>query len=335
MSEFSYAVSIIVLSGGMRACLTTRLRIKIATTTRTPISSGTCSRRSIGRCDSNQDGVNGPLREMVNRIGAQAAIVRRSIDRLWEDQSIESCDDWVIPYIADLLATKLVSSYDPLGQRVDVSKTIYYRQRKGTVAILEEIGHDITQWDVKIVEFFRRLSRTRHNFDPPIGLPTETDNSTVTSGPVNICGSPSISPPAETNGPTGTVLQSAEGLVGTWTHTAIGGTADLRNVYGSSRAQTAFDEFFHTADFRSGQDKTGWQNIPHLGVFLWQLYSYPVPKTTPVPFTGSCGRFTVDPTGREIPLFATSASRPMGLSGCRQRSGSCRRPSIRRYWRPT
>ena len=26
---------------------------------------------------------NGPLREIVNRIGAQAAVVRRSIDRLW------------------------------------------------------------------------------------------------------------------------------------------------------------------------------------------------------------------------------------------------------------
>src|SRR5262249_16165841 len=39
----------------------------------------------------------GHLRELLNRIGAQAAILRRSIDRLWEDQSIEACDDWVIP----------------------------------------------------------------------------------------------------------------------------------------------------------------------------------------------------------------------------------------------
>src|SRR5664279_3204352 len=39
----------------------------------------------------------GPLRELVNRIGTQAAVVRRSIDRLGENQSIETCDDWVIP----------------------------------------------------------------------------------------------------------------------------------------------------------------------------------------------------------------------------------------------
>jgi hypothetical protein len=239
--------------------------------------------------DANQDGAYGPLREMVNRIGAQAAVVRRSIDRLWEDQSIESCDDWLIPYIADLLATKLVSSLDARGQRVDVAKTIYYRQRKGTVAILEEIGHDITGWDVKVVEFFRRLSRTRHDFDPPIGLPAETDD------------------------PAGNfALQIAEGLIGASTRTAIGGAANLRNVYGSSRAQTAFDEFFHTADFRRGQDTIGWQNIPHLGVFLWQLYSYGVPETAPVAVAACPGQFTVDPTGRDISLFAASVSRAYG-----------------------
>src|SRR3989441_9954715 len=100
---------------------------------------------------------NGPLREMVNRIGKQAAIVRRGIDRLWEDQSIETCDDWVISYIADLLATNLVASLDARGQRLDTAKTIYYRRRKGTVAILEEIASDITGWDAKVVEVFRRL----------------------------------------------------------------------------------------------------------------------------------------------------------------------------------
>src|SRR6516225_7922175 len=118
----------------------------------------------------------GPLREMVNRIGAQAAILRRSVDRLWEDQSIETCDDWVIPYIADLLATNLVASMDARGQRLDVAKTIYYRRRTGTLGILEEIAHDITGWDARVVEFFRRLGRTRHNFDPEIGLPAASDD---------------------------------------------------------------------------------------------------------------------------------------------------------------
>jgi hypothetical protein len=54
------------------------------------------------------DGV-GSLRELVNRIGVQAAILRRSIDRLWEDQSIETCDDWVIPYIGSTLPKPFIT----------------------------------------------------------------------------------------------------------------------------------------------------------------------------------------------------------------------------------
>src|SRR6266481_5201826 len=159
----------------------------------------------------------GPLRELVNRIGSQAAILRRSIDRLWEDQSIESCDDWVIPYIADLLATNLIASLDARGQRLDVAKTIYYRRRKGTLAVLEELAHDITGWEVRVVEFFRRLGRTRHGLDPEIGLPSATD------APID-----------------NRTLQLAEGLVGQLTNTCIGGWADLRNVYGALQAQSPF-----------------------------------------------------------------------------------------------
>src|SRR6185312_15064064 len=108
----------------------------------------------------------GPLREMVNRIGAQAAVLRRSIDRMWEDQSIESCDDWIIPYIGDLLATRLVACLDARAKRLDVAKTIYYRRRKGTVGLLEELTSDIAARDARVVEFFRHMGRTRHNFDP-------------------------------------------------------------------------------------------------------------------------------------------------------------------------
>ena len=85
-------------------------------------------------------GSPGPLQELVNRIGAQAAVVRRSIDRLGENQSIETCDDWVIPYIGDLVATRLVSCLDAAAQRIDVAKTIYYRRRAGTVGVLEELA---------------------------------------------------------------------------------------------------------------------------------------------------------------------------------------------------
>lgn len=232
----------------------------------------------------------GPLRELVNRIGAQAAILRRSIDRLWEDQSIETCDDWVISYIADLLATNLVASLDVRGQRLDVAKTIYYRRRKGTVAILEEVAADITGWDARVVEFFRRMGRGRHNVDPPLGWPANTAD------------------------PTGALdLQHAEGLAGLWTRTGIGGWADLRNRYGATRSQSAFDEYFHSADFRRGVDMVGWHNVPRLGVFLWRLHSFAVDQSTPVAVVGCPAQYSFDPTGRKLPLFA-AASRTRSAS---------------------
>jgi hypothetical protein len=225
----------------------------------------------------------GPLREIVNRIGATTGVLRRSIDRLWQDQSIETCDDWAIPYIAALLDTKLVLGLDSRGQRLDVANTIDYRRRKGTLAVLEQIASDITGWDAKVVEFFRRLGRTRHLLDPPAGSPAATGSDAQQ-------------------------LQIAEGLIGTLSGTPIGGFADLRNAYGATLSRSAFDEFFHTADVRSGQGLFGWHAIPRLGVFVWRLISLPVGPVTPAQVLDCPGWFCFDPTGRDTPLFAASRS---------------------------
>lgn len=217
---------------------------------------------------------NGPLRELVNRISATAATLRRSIDRMWEDQSIESCDDWVIPYIGAQVAANLVSSLDARSRRLAVFKTIYYRQRKGTLPILEQIAAETTGWDVRVVELYRRMGRAHHGLDPAFKSP----------------------------------LERSAGLIGANTGTPAGGYADLRNDYGASRARTAFDEFSYTADVRLGQGKRGWYNIPQLGIFLWPLQSVMVGGVTPVAAAGVDNVYTFDPTGRDIQLFASPAA---------------------------
>lgn len=108
----------------------------------------------------------GQLRPLVEVLAEQAAVLRRSHDRLWEDQFAELCDDWAVPYLGDLVGTRLVSALNRRGRRVDVAKTIYYRRRKGTPRVLEELISDITGWDGKLVESFRRLARARHGLDP-------------------------------------------------------------------------------------------------------------------------------------------------------------------------
>ena len=106
------------------------------------------------------------LRSIVEVLAKQAAILRRSQDRLWEDQFIDLSNDWAVPYIAELVGTRLISALNKRGYRIDVAKTIYYRRRKGTPRILEELISDITGWEGKLVEQFKRLGRARHGLDP-------------------------------------------------------------------------------------------------------------------------------------------------------------------------
>lgn len=231
----------------------------------------------------------GPLRELVQRISTEAATLRRSIDRLWEDSFIETCEDWLIPYMAELLNTNLVASLDARGQRLDVAKTIYYRRRKGTVPVLEELAADLTGWDARVVEFFRLIGRRRHGLDPAIGLPQ--------------------------GGQSPDELQLAQGITGPISRTPMGGFADLRSRYGASRTGQAFDEFAHTPDMRKGQGRTGWHNIPRLGVFVWRRKSYLVNRATPVAVTGCPDWYTFDPTGRDIPLYCDSSRRRERAAG--------------------
>jgi hypothetical protein len=234
--------------------------------------------------DSPSADVPGPLRELLDRVGGQLAVVRASIDRLWEDQSIESCDSWVVPYLAELLATNVVPSMDARGQRLDVANTIYYRRRKGTVALLEQLAHDVTGYDARVIEFFRRMARTRHGLDPQLGWPADEID------PAGACR-----------------LQAAQRLTGLLTRTPAGGTADLRHPLGASLTGTAYDEFHHRADVRLGRGALGWYGISTVGFFLWRTVPLAVDRATPVPVAGCPGHYTFDPTGRLIPLFQAGA----------------------------
>ena len=117
----------------------------------------------------HEDGLANPphvLRGLVELLARQAAIARRGSDRLWEDQYIQTCDDWAIPYLGKLLGTRLVGSLNRRGRRADVAKTIFYRRRKGTPVVMEALIQDITGWEGRVVESFKRLARARHRLDP-------------------------------------------------------------------------------------------------------------------------------------------------------------------------
>ena len=59
-----------------------------------------------------QDAVGGePLRALLAIVAGQVDVVEQDIAGLWNDLFIETCDDWVIAYIGDLVSNTLL--YDP------------------------------------------------------------------------------------------------------------------------------------------------------------------------------------------------------------------------------
>ncbi|MDX1530746.1 MAG: phage tail protein, partial [Rhodothermales bacterium] len=107
----------------------------------------------------------GPLRALIDVLAQQAAVVERDIDRLYDNWFIETCDEWVVPYIGDLLGVRnlhVVEAGADFSQRARVANTIGYRRRKGTATMLEQLARDTTGWPARAVEFFELLATTQH-----------------------------------------------------------------------------------------------------------------------------------------------------------------------------
>lgn len=104
------------------------------------------------------------LRALMALIEAQLLDIEADINQLYDNEFIETCEDWVVPYIGDLLGVRHLQNLDPntYSQRAYVANTLAYRQRKGTATVLEQLARDVTQWTARVVEFFERLSTTQY-----------------------------------------------------------------------------------------------------------------------------------------------------------------------------
>ncbi|MBW4670825.1 MAG: hypothetical protein KME60_26225 [Cyanomargarita calcarea GSE-NOS-MK-12-04C] len=105
------------------------------------------------------------LRALLNVIENELQIVESDIDNLYDNWFIETCDEWVVPYIGDLLAVNLYAEKSrTYGQerRAYIANTLAYRARKGTAPVLEQLVVDITGWRSRVVEFFKLLSTTQN-----------------------------------------------------------------------------------------------------------------------------------------------------------------------------
>ncbi len=100
-----------------------------------------------------------PLRALLAVIETELGAIEKDIDGLYNNWFIETCEDWVVPYIGDLLGVQNLHNIGSgVSQRAYVANTLGYRRRKGTPAVIEQLAWDVTGWHARVVEFFKLLA---------------------------------------------------------------------------------------------------------------------------------------------------------------------------------
>ena len=105
-----------------------------------------------------------PLRSLLSVVAREIGIVEADIARLYANWFVETSDEWVVPYIGDLLGVRGLHALEGAGftRRAFVANTLSYRRRKGTPTMLEQLARDTTQWNARVVEFFELLGTTQY-----------------------------------------------------------------------------------------------------------------------------------------------------------------------------
>jgi hypothetical protein len=104
---------------------------------------------------------NRQLESLLAILSQQTELLAEDLEQLWDDQFIETCAGWVVPYIGDLIGYRTLhrigAKGDSVTARAEVANTIAYRRRKGTGTMLEQVARDVTGWNARVVEMFQRL----------------------------------------------------------------------------------------------------------------------------------------------------------------------------------
>jgi hypothetical protein len=186
-----------------------------------------------------------PLRALLQVITEQVNVVETDIAQLYENWFIETCEDWVVPYIGDLIGYQIVHEAGEPGDissaqgrlrtkilipRRAVANTLRYRRRKGSLALLELLAGDVAGWPARAVEFYTLLGWTQ-----------------------------------------------------ALNHRRLqrGQTVDLRRGAALELLNGPFEALAHMVDVRrlNSARTPERYNIPSLGLFVWRLKSYPVTYT--------------------------------------------------------
>lgn len=185
-----------------------------------------------------------PLRALLSVIAEQVNVVEDDISQLYENWFIETCEDWAVPYVGDLLGYRPVHDAGESGSpatveglarnrilipRREVANTIRYRRRKGTLSVLELMAGDVAGWPARAVEFYQLLC----------------------------------------------VAQNLSYL-----RLGRGHSVELRDGDALDCLDGPFEVLAHNVDVRriNSQRTQGRYNIPSVGLFVWRLKEYSITK---------------------------------------------------------
>jgi hypothetical protein len=225
------------------------------------------------------------LKALLAVIEEQADILGADIDQLYEDWFVETCQQWVTPYLGDLVGYRLLAGSDEalsvgtdaarrllaaIASRRDIANTVANRRRKGTLALLEDLARDVTGWPARAVEFRRLLG---------------------------------VSPAVRLYG--GDVRADRRRL-------HRGRLADLHAGDALDRLDGPFDELAHSVDVRrvnSGR-RHGRYNIPEVGLYLWRLRPYSVTGAPAHCDDRARAHFSFSILGNDTPLLTNPVAEP-------------------------
>lgn len=123
--------------------------------------------------DRDSLGGGGDLAAYLDACGELLDLVRDTLDQRRADSFPDrppggrAVQGWLLPYVAQLLDVRLISPHAD-GRRQETARAVSWRQRKGTLAAVEEIAEAVAQTEVEVREGWKRVATT-----PRVGLPLE------------------------------------------------------------------------------------------------------------------------------------------------------------------